>query len=377
MNLSKLHSFKWTSGSLGNVLVHNFSGTANSILNKAFESYLEANSQEFVRILITAVCQLDSQNTGEYSADRITYEQSKQLSDEELNDFAEKFLEKNIYLKNDQSKSSRKETKTENGEERTTIEYEKRKDANKSDGESYCDFLKRLMHHNFEKTRKLLDSLVPKNNIFSNSVRDLINQNRELSDSLGSSINRFESISPVQLPIISENPAYETKLQLRALGEEFSKTSSLIKNINDLGLQMAFEMASSSKTTKLHNTIMISIGLATLVFSAVMSYMTYVSSNESSRITQELLISSSAKSMAIAEEQQQLSKEIYNQLKNIASRITIMDPTQGSLDKNVDLLNLETSRLTEELKKNHITKGSTGLPNAAFLVPRDAALGSQ
>jgi hypothetical protein len=41
----------------------------------------------------------------------MTYEQSKQLGDDELNDFAEKFLEKNIYLKNDQSKSNRKKKK--------------------------------------------------------------------------------------------------------------------------------------------------------------------------------------------------------------------------------------------------------------------------
>ena len=62
LNLSKLigfHRFKWSSDSLGNVLVHNLSLSANSVLNKRFESYLEADSSEFIRILITAVCQLD------------------------------------------------------------------------------------------------------------------------------------------------------------------------------------------------------------------------------------------------------------------------------------------------------------------------------
>jgi hypothetical protein len=236
------------------------------------------------------------------------------------------------------------------------------------------------MHHRRvyqgEKTKKLFDGLKPKN-IFSNSVLGLIDQNRKLSDSLGSSINRYESFRPVQLPTFPENPVHETNRQLSALGEEFSKTSSLVKNMNDLGLQMAVEMASSSKTAKLHNNILIAIGLVTLIFSAVMSYKAYISSNDSSRITQELLISSSAKRVAIAEGQQQHSKEIYNQLKNITSNIDMMNAKQGKLDKSTDLLNVEIIRLIEVFNKNHITKGSTGQPKAMPLVPRDTPLGRQ
>ena len=199
LNLSKLigfHRFKWSSDSLGNVLVHNLSLSANSVLNKRFESYLEADSSEFIRILITAVCQLDSENTEEYTDDRVSYEQSKLLNDEELNNFSEKFLEKNSYLKNDRSKSTSKKKKNENGELVTTIEYEKRDDEKKLEDESYCDVLKRLMHHSRvhhdEQIKKLFDSLKPKS-IFSDSVLGLIDQNRKLSDKLGSSINKMGS----------------------------------------------------------------------------------------------------------------------------------------------------------------------------------------
>ena len=356
--LSKLigaNRFEWNAEALGKVLVDNLTVSANSILNKAFENYIKVDSYEFVRVLITAVCQLDSSNTGEYTDDRVSHEKSKLLSHEELNDFAEKFLDKNSYLKNDQNKSTSKKKKKDNGKETITIEYEKRVDAKRLAGESYCDVLKRLMHHyriyQDEKTKKLFDSLKLKN-IFSSSVMDLIDQNQKLSDSLGSSINRYEAIHPIEF---HENPVLETNRQLKALGEEFSETSSLVKNMNDLGLQMAVEMASSSKTTKRHNTVMIAIGLATLLFSAVMSYLTYASSNESSRINQELLISSNAKRITIAEEQQRNSKNIYNQIKNINKSLSMINKEQGSYDKNIKQLNSEISKLIEVLKSNHIT----------------------
>lgn len=102
--LIKDYRFEWKSGSLGSLLVHNLTVSVSSMLNKRFKSYSDADSREFVRVLITAVCQLDLNNNGEYNDDRVSYEQVKYIDDDELNDFAERFLDKNAYLKKDYSK---------------------------------------------------------------------------------------------------------------------------------------------------------------------------------------------------------------------------------------------------------------------------------
>lgn len=380
MDLSKLtgmHRFKWTSDSLGDVLVHSLSVSASSILNKEFESYLEADSQKFVRILIATVCQLDVQNLGEYSDERITYEQSKQLSDEELNDFAERFLEKNVYLKNDQSKDIRKKKKHENGEEVTTIEYEKREDANKSEGESYCDLLKRLMHyyqiHQEERTKKLFENLNPKS-IFSNSVLDLIGENQRISDRLGVTLRDYEPIRPIKLPV---NPVNETNRQLEALGRELRGTSSLVKNMNDLGLQMAVDMARSSKISERHNTIMIVIGLVTLIFSAVMSYLSYVSSEETAQTTQELLVKVNADQNTASASSIKSTESTNIRLIEIREVLSSINKKQTISDTHLEQLTSEINNLSKLLENNHITRSSNGQSEVAPLVPRDTPSASQ
>jgi hypothetical protein len=380
LNLDKLigaHRFVWHSKTLGKVLVHNLTVSANSTLNAAYANYIDADSSEFVRSLVSTVCQLDLDDSDRYTDERVTPEQADSLTDEELNEFAKKFLEANSYLKNDQNKSKTKKKKNKEGELVTTIEHEKRGDAEKSEGESDCDLLKRLMHHyqlhQEERTKKLFESLKPKN-IFSNSVLDLIGENQRISDRLGVTLRDYEPIRPIEMP---ENPVYETNRQLEALGREFRGTSSLVKNMNDLGLQMAVDMASSSKTSKRHNTIMIAIGLLTLIFSAVMSYLSYVSSDETASATQELLKKTNtdqnialASSIKNAESMNLRLVEIRDVLANISKQLDISG-------NHSDQLASEINKLSKLLEDNHITKGSTGQPEAAPRVPRDTPSGGQ
>jgi len=380
LNLDKLigaHRFVWNSRTLGKVLVHNLTVSANSALNAAHNNYIDADSSEFVRSLVCAVCQLDLDNSEKYTDERITAEQASSLADEELNEFAKKFLGVNSYLKNDQGKSKTKKKKNKEGELVTTIEYEKRGDAEKSEGESDCDLLKRLMHHyrlhQDEQTKKLFESLKPKN-IFSNSVLDLIGENQRLSDRLGVTLRDYEPIRPIEIP---ENPIYETNRQLEVLGREFRETSSLVKNMNDLGLQMAVDMASSSKASKLHNTIMIAIGLATLIFSAVMSYLSYVSSDDTARATQELLKQASADQNVASVSSIKSAESTNLRLVEIRDVLTNISKQQAVSDNYTEQLVSEISKLSKLLEDNHITKGSTGQPEAVPLVPRDTPSGSQ
>lgn len=380
LNLDKLigaHRFVWNSRTLGKVLVHNLTVSANSALNAAHDNYIDADSSEFVRSLVCAVCQLDLDNSEKYTDERITAEQASSLEDEELNEFAKKFLEVNSYLKNDQGKSKTKKKKNKEGELVTTIEYEKRGDAEKSEGESDCDLLKRLMHHyrlhQDEQTKKLFESLKPKN-IFSNSVLDLIGENQRLSDRLGVTLRDYEPIRPIEIP---ENPVYETNRQLKVLGREFRETSSLVKNMNDLGLQMAVDMASSSKTSKRHNTIMIVIGLATLIFSAVMSYLSYVSSDDTAKAIQELLKQANADQNVASASSIKSAESTNLRLVEIRDVLTNISKQQAVSDNYTEQLVSEISKLSKLLEDNHITKGSTGQPEGVPLVPRDTPSGSQ
>lgn len=380
LNLDKLigaHRFVWNSKTLGKVLVHNLTVSANSILNAAHVNYIDANSAEFVRSLVSVVCQLDLDGSEKYTDERVTAEQAETLTDEELNEFAKKFLEVNSYLKNDQEKSKTKKKKNKEGKLVTTIEYEKRSDADKSEGESDCDLLKRLMHHyrvhQEERTKKLFESLKPKN-IFSNSVLDLIGENQRISDRLGVTLRDYELVRPIKLP---ENPVYETNRQLEALAREFRETSSLVKNMNDLGLQMAVDLASSSKTSKRHNTIMIAIGLVTLIFSAVMSYLSYVSSDETARTTQELLKKVNEDQNAASVSSARSAESMHLRLVEIRDVLTNISKQQTTNDQYSEQLAYEINKLSRWLENSHITKGSTGQPEAAPLVPRDTPSGSQ
>ncbi|TXI35534.1 MAG: hypothetical protein E6Q59_10810 [Nitrosomonas sp.] len=318
LDISKLlvaHRFVWETNSLGKVLVHNITSSADSNLRKAIRSYIDTDSKVFVKSLITNVCQLDSNNSGEFTHERVTFEQVDKFTDEELNEFACKFLEKNAYLKNDYSKDSSKRKKNEDGSLVVTIEYEKRDDARKLEDETYCDLLKRLMHYyrndQDERTKKLYDSLKPKN-IFSDSLLGLISENRKLSNSFESENHKF--ISSPKLYVPPENPVHKTNRQLMELSEEMGKTSGLIKNMNDVGMRMALEMALNNQRAGRYNNILIIIGIATLAFSAVMSYFSYVSSNEATRITHDILMKVNIALETAAIEQTKDNELVYLQL---------------------------------------------------------------
>lgn len=78
-----------------------------------------------------------------------------------------------------------------------------------------------------------------------------------------------------------ENPIFETNRQLAYFGKELSEVGSLIKNMNDLAVQMAVDYALAAARTKLWNNVMFLLGLFTLGVTAVFSYLGYASSNES------------------------------------------------------------------------------------------------
>lgn len=364
LNLDKLigaYRFKIETKSLGILLVHNLTMSALSALGREFANFLDADSNEFARALAKQISQKDTNGLGEYTDERISEEESRQISDDELEEFSRSFLEKNAHLRHDPSKKKPRRKKNGKSEEVTTISYENKENTELTPGESYRDLLKRLIHedrlHQEEQTKKLFESLMPKN-LFSSSVLGLIEENRKLSDRLGSSVAHYEHI---KLPEIPENPVYETNRQLASIADEFSQTALLVKNMNDLGLTMALEMASASKTSKRHNTLMIVIALATLVFTAVISYLSYTSSNESSIAIEELLKKSNEYQSLSLEHQEQQSGELLERFREHENSLSKIKGQHERLTEEVILLKKELSGMLESKGSNNgITKSSTG-----------------
>ena len=344
------HRFEWDSQTLGKILVHSLTGSERSTLNAAHESYLDTDSFRFVKSLITAICQLDSDNSGKYSDDRISADQANRLTEAELNEFARKFLEKNPYLRNDLEKRKNRKGKNRNSELVTKAEYQKRNDAEKSEGETDCDFLKRVMHQYRVQQKELNKRIwedIKRKNLFSNSVLDLIDNNKQLSNRLSSTLDEYPRIDPIKFP---ENPIYETNRQLEALGRMIKDTSSLVQSLNDSGRGMALELASGSKTARRFNTIMIIIGLITLTFSSVMSLMSYMSSSDTARITQHLLTKANADQNIAAGNSAKRLQESSSKLGEIRDILSIIRKQDSVLANKVGQLTDEISKQSKRVK---------------------------
>jgi len=330
------HRFNLETDKLGKLLVHGFSSSVLSSLIKDFTKIIDSDSTRFVRKLSTLVCQQDINESGNYTDDRITQEQAELLSKEELERFSAQFIEKNSSIR----KIVRNEKKNEDSEQRTTLTQDYRGDSEERESGSYQDYLKCLIHDyridQEERTKKLYENLVGPKSLFSDSLVGLINENRKISERLGSSINRYDSIKIISPP---ENPVLETNKQLNAIGAEFSETSRLVKNMNDLGLQMAIEVAEGAKTSKRHNTIMIVLGLLTLLFSAVMSYLSYVSSSESASEIQKLL-SNSFEIQKLAIQNNQVDQQLVrDQLNNVSYTLKMIETDQNNISAHIEQLN--------------------------------------
>ena len=196
------HGFEWDSKTLrGKILVHPPTESCLSALNAAHEGYNDTDSFRFVKSLIAAICQLDSDNSGEYSDDRVSADQASSLPEDELNEFARKFLEENSYFKNYLKKRKYKK---------------ERNDAEKSEGETDCDFLKRVMHQyrvkQKEVAKKTFDDIKRKS-LLSNSVYDRqIRAMQRTLDLLQPHLKIMDSIPRSALDYINEQNILQNTL---------------------------------------------------------------------------------------------------------------------------------------------------------------------
>ena len=293
------HRFRFVTETLGVLLVHHFSMDVFSSIEKKNKNGELDTPAKLVIELISLTCQFDNKD-GEYTEERISDGEAKKLGEKELNDFAKLFIEHNQFLMRDRKSVKTKREADDNGEVKISIEPKASEFAQKQENETDCEHLQRLINGELEYQKLFYKKL------FSNRAIDLIDENRQISNSLGNRLNR-----PFELPALPESPMIKTNQILSSLAEEQKEMASLIKNMNDLGLQLSIDATRNTARTRFWNGVMFFLGLVTLIITAVFSYGSFKSSEESFSKLTEILGTTNSN----LEKQLSIENEILNEQK--------------------------------------------------------------
>lgn len=352
LNLDKLikaYQFRFETEALGELLCNNFSMGVMSEAGKWLSSNEKKDSVEFARYFTTLLCQ--SVDKGKYKDCQINEEQAELLTQSDLENFAKLFIEKNSYLLDDKDKQETIRKKDDEGKVVVSIKNHTADELLKKSDESETEHLLRVVDlyiaQSNKRTKELFDSATK--GLFSSSTLGLLQENKRISNSLGSSLIHHE---PFKLSELPENPVFETNRQLASFGKELNAVTALIKNMNDLGVQMAMDSAAATARTKLWNNIMFGLGLITLVVTAIFSYLSYVSSNDSSSYVESLLVEQNTLLEIQEENQKELVKAISS-IPPVLERFVVKSQDQEEILHGISV------------QLNNITSQSSSQPSAA------------
>lgn len=347
--LKKAHQFKFETKSLGELLCQNFSLSAMSEAAKWLSDNDKKDSIEFARYLTSLLCQPVDKEGDEDN--RINIDQAKSLNQSELAEFSKLFIERNRYLLEDQDKRETIRKEDEEGEVVVSFNDHISDELVKRNDESETDHLLRVVDvyiaQSSKRTKKLFESATQ--DLFSSATLGLLAENQRISKRLGSSLVHRETF---QLPEMPENPIFETNRQLASFGKELNEVGSLIKSMNDLGVQMAMDSAAATARTKFWNNVMFGLGLITLVVTAVFSYLSYASSDNSSSQVENLLIEQNNLLATQGENQKELIEAIFSVSLALETEL-VQGEDQEQMLKDISA------------QLEHITSQSSSQPSAA------------
>ena len=334
INLDKLikaHQFRFETKSLGELLCHNFSNSVMSEAGQWLENRENKDSDEFVRFLATLLCQ--PAGNEEDNGGRISEDQSKLLTQSEIAEFSRLFIEKNRYLLEDQEKQEAIRKKDDDGRIVVSLKNNVPQELLKNEGESEADHLLRVIDvyivRSDERTRKLFENATK--GLFSSSTLGLLEENRRISDKLGTSLIHRE---PLTVPHIPENPVFDTNRQLASFRDDLNEVAALIKNMNDLGIQMAMESSAATAHTKFWINVMFGLGLITLAVTAILSHLSYMSSNVLSSQVESLLIEQNSL-LKTQEFNQQKLIDAFSSLPRLLERKIAQDKEEEQMLKEI------------------------------------------
>lgn len=337
----KLRQFRLQTESLGELICHNFSLSVMSNVENWFDNSKNSQPDQFARYLATLICQpiIEKKNKNY----RIDNDLAELLKPSEIEEFSKLIIEKNQHFLHDQEKQETVKTKNDNDKITVSIKNCVADELLKKSEESHSEHLLRVMKIYLKqysiKSRALFDNV--NKNLFSTSTIDLIKENKRISESLGTTIMDRRPHEIFKFP---ENPVFETNRQLASFGQEVNSVAKLIKNMNDLGVQMAIDSTDSTSRTKFWNNIMFILGLITLVVSAFFSYLSFSSSNSSTVRADRLLQTQNI----LLEEQNKSLLKLVDSISAFPSFIE-QEITQGEDEEKIlQEISLEAKRISSK-----------------------------
>lgn len=256
----------------------------------------------------------------EQQENSLTAEDIRQVSDLEIEKFAQEFVTHNEWLKHYYDDESRRSSTNEKGEQVTSY-VPKVADIPKGENESASQYLIRVLDRYFEGQRDRIKDLLGSNSsassklieefkhlteplssrfskgIFNDSALESMRRNLSMSDRLQDTIKAFNQstldqgipktlIDPSPLPILPlqmpESPIIETNRRLTAVLDQMqemrplvAQSAELIGNMNDTALKMHASFMTNASSTRWYALIAIGIAVLSLVVSSLFSWLSY------------------------------------------------------------------------------------------------------
>lgn len=257
----------------------------------------------------------------------LTEEDIRQVSNLEIEQFAQEFIAHNEWLRHYYDDESRRTTANEKGEQVTSY-APNIADIPKGEDESASQYLIRVLDRYFDGQRNRMKKLLgyglsasstlldeykklgePLSSrfgkgIFNDSALESIRRNLSMSDQFQDTIKAFKqstldqgiaraSIEPNLLQIrplhIPDNPIIETNRRLTAVLDQMqemrplvAQSAELIGNMNDTALKMQASFMANASSTRWYALIAIAIAALGLVVSSIFSWLSYADGNQQS-----------------------------------------------------------------------------------------------
>jgi hypothetical protein len=161
-SLSRLNDFYLETKAFGQVLCGSVNIEMSSKLGKMLK-VSDADSIDFIRQLLHLICKKtmtgDTENSSQPQENRYTDDEIRQVSDDELETFAQYFIAHNGWLLHDPNGNERKVRTNDDGE-RVVSHTPKISDIPKDDDESYSKYLIRLYRKYFADQKDQLNRMV-------------------------------------------------------------------------------------------------------------------------------------------------------------------------------------------------------------------------
>ena len=242
-----------------------------------------------------------NQDTDETESVSIADVDIDSLSDEEVQDFARKFVAHNDWLPKTYKNAQRSVTTNEKGENAVSIQPTQvilPKENTERDSDYLVRVLRRYLDEQGERMKRMLRPLSGSlfRNIFSNATEGLVKKHVSLSNELGKTLRGLRpgltgaqmgsiverGYSNIEIPPLPENPVNETNRRLGDVLEHADElrpiilqSAELFRNMSDTALQMHGDFNRSARQSLFVSLVVVCIATASLVVTALYSWWSY------------------------------------------------------------------------------------------------------